>query len=81
MSTKSPECYTSDPKTKCLRDEISPGHTMLLPHEELAFARLKAGDEEQNLRIAFAKHELLIRGHCLRRIRNSIATNGARFVM
>lgn len=35
MSKKSPECYTTDPNAECLRVEVSPGHSLLLPHDEL----------------------------------------------
>jgi hypothetical protein len=68
MSTKSPECYTTDPTAKCLRIEIAPGHSLLLHHDDFAFAELKAGEKEQHLRMVFAEHEIMIRGYCLRRI-------------
>lgn len=68
MSTKSPECYATDPKAKCLRVEIAPGHSLLLHHDDFAFAELQAGEKEQSLRMVFAEHEVMIRGFCLRRI-------------
>jgi hypothetical protein len=64
MSTKSPECYATDPKAKCLRVEIAPGHSLLLHHDDFAFAELQAGEKEQSLRMVFAEHEVMIRGYC-----------------
>ena len=72
MSKKSPECYTTDPNAECLRVEITPGHSLLLPHDEFAFAELKSEDKEQSLRVVFAEHEVLIRGYCLRRIETAL---------
>jgi len=72
MSTKSPECYTTDPKAECLRVEVSPGHSFLLPHDGFAFAELKSEAKEQSLRLVFAEHEVVIRGYCLRRIETAL---------
>ena len=72
MSAKSPECYITDPKAECLRVEISPGHSFLLPHDEFAFAELKTEEKEQCLRLVFAEHEVLVRGYCLRRIETAL---------
>ena len=72
MSKKSPECYTTDPNAECLRVEVSPGHSLLLPHDEFAFAELKSEEKEQSLRLVFAEHEILIRGYCLRRIETAL---------
>ena len=69
---KSPECYTIDPNAECLRVEVSPGHSLLLPHDEFAFAELKSEEKEQSLRLVFAEHEILIRGYCLRRIETAL---------
>ena len=41
---------------------------MLLPHDQFAFAELKSEGKEQRLRLVFATHEVLVRGHSLRRI-------------
>ncbi len=72
MSRKSPECYTTDPNAECLRVEISPGHSLLLPHDDFVFAELKTEEKEQSLRLVFAEHEVLIRGYCLRRIETAL---------
>ena len=45
---------------------------MLLPHDEFAFAELKGEGKEQELRLIFAMHEVLVRGHSLRRIETAM---------
>src|SRR6266404_6693228 len=52
--------------------EISSDHSMLLPHDEFAFAELKSEGDEQELRLVFAMHEVLVRGHSLRRIETAM---------
>ena len=41
---------------------------MLLPHDQFMFARLTGDGGEQNLKLVFAVHEVLIRGRNLQRI-------------
>ena len=81
MSKKSPECYTTDPNAECLRVEVSPGNSLLLPHDEFAFAELKSEDKEQSLRLVFAEHEVLIRGYCLRRIETALQQMELAFIV
>ena len=38
---------------------------MLLPHDDFAFAELDREGKEQTLRLVFAMHEVLVRGHSL----------------
>lgn len=45
---------------------------MLLPHDDFAFAELKREGKEQTLRLVFAMHEVLLRGHSLRRIETAM---------
>ena len=45
---------------------------MLLPHDEFVFAELKGEGKEQELRLVFAMHEVLVRGHSLRRIETAM---------
>lgn len=45
---------------------------MLLPHDQFAFAELESEGKEQQLRLVFATHEVLVRGHSLRRIETAI---------
>ena len=68
MSTRTPECWANDPNAEALRIEVAPGHSMLLPHDQFMFARLTGDGDEQNLKLVFAVHEVLIRGHHLERI-------------
>ena len=68
MSTKTPECWASDPNAEALRIEVTPELSLLLPHDQFMFAELTSGGDEQNLKLVFAAHEVSIRGHYLRRI-------------
>ena len=72
MNTKSPECWATDPKAHAIRVEVATDHSLLLPHDELAFAELKSEGKEQKLRLVFALHEVILRGHALRRIETAI---------
>jgi hypothetical protein len=68
MSTKSPECWASDPQARGLRIEVSSELSLLLPHNQFIYSELTSGDEKQNLKLVFATHEISVRGHHLRRI-------------
>jgi hypothetical protein len=68
MSTKTPECWASDPNAEALRIEVTPGRSLLLPHDQFMFAELNGDADDQNLKLVFAAHEALIRGRHLRRI-------------
>src|SRR5438034_3958059 len=72
MSTKTPECWANDPQVRGVRVEISADHSMLLPHDEFAFAELKSEGKKQKLRLVFAMHEVLVRGHSMRRIETAM---------
>jgi len=72
MSTKPPECYTTEPQARCLRVETSPSRSLLLPLDQFAFAELTSEDKEQKLRLVFATHEILISGYALRRIESAM---------
>jgi hypothetical protein len=72
MSTKSPECWASDPQTNGLRIEVSLGRSLLLPHDQFIFAELTSGGNEQNVKLVFATHEVSIRGYHLRRIETTM---------
>jgi hypothetical protein len=72
MSTKSPECYTTDLQARCLRVEIVPARLLVLPLDQFVFAELISEDKEQKLRLVFATHEILISGYALRRIETAI---------
>ena len=68
MNTKSPECYATDPQAECLRVEIAPGRSLLLPLDQFAFAEFTVESKEQLLHLSFATHEIVVRGNALRRI-------------
>lgn len=68
MNTKPPECWATDPNAHAIHVEDSSEHSLLLPHSDFVFAELKTGGKEQQLLLVFATHQVLVRGHCLRRI-------------
>jgi hypothetical protein len=72
MSTKTPECWASDPNARAVKIEISPEQSLLLPFDQFAFAELKSDGKEQRLRLVFATHEVTLRGHALRRIETAM---------
>ena len=72
MSTKSTECYTTDPQARCLRVESSPGRSLLLPLDQFAFAEFDSTGKEQLLHLAFGSHEIFVHGSALRRIESAL---------
>ena len=68
MSTKQPECWASDPQARTLRVEISSERSLLLPLDQFSFSELTSEGKEQQLRLVFATHEVVVRGHALRRL-------------
>jgi hypothetical protein len=68
MSTKTPECWASDPQAPGLRVEISAERSLLLPFDQFSFSELTSEGKEQRLRLVFTSHEVLVRGHALRRL-------------
>jgi hypothetical protein len=72
MSTKSSECYITDPQARCLRIEIPKGRIYLLPLDQFAFAEFDPDGKEQLLHLSFATHEIMVRGHALRRIETAL---------
>jgi len=72
MSTKSPECYTTEPQAKCLRVELPAARILLLPLDQFVFAEMEDDGKEQVLHLSFATHELMVRGNTLRRIETAL---------
>ncbi len=72
MSTKAPECWASDASAKLLRIEVSPEKSLLLKYDQLIHAEFDNTEKEQRLRLVFATHEVVIRGHALRRIETAL---------
>jgi hypothetical protein len=56
MSTKTPECWASDPNARAVKIELSAEQSLLLPFDQFAFAELKSEGKEQRLRLIFATH-------------------------
>jgi len=46
MSTKSPECWGSDPQARGLRIEVSSEQSLLLPHNQFIYAELSSGGDQ-----------------------------------
>src|SRR5438046_6095908 len=72
MSTKSPECWASDPNARAVKVELSAEQSLLLPFDQFAFAELKTEGKQQHLRLVFATHEVSVRGNSLRRIETAM---------
>jgi hypothetical protein len=72
MSTKAPECWASDASAKLLRIEVSPEKSLLLKYDQLIHAEFEIVGKEQRLRLAFATHEVVVRGHALRRVETAL---------
>ena len=72
MNNKSPECWANDPQARAVRVELSSDRSLLLPHDEFVFSELKRESKEQTLRLVFTMHEVVIRGHSLRRIETAM---------
>jgi hypothetical protein len=72
MNTKQPGCWANDTNAHSIQVEVSSDQSLLLPHGDFIFAELKTEEREQQLRLVFATHEILIRGHCLRRIETAM---------
>ena len=71
MSTKSSECWTTDPNARALRVEASPDCSILLPFDQFLFSELNITDTGQHLRLIFASHEVTVTGTGLRRIESA----------
>ena len=81
MSTKSPECWASDPNARAVKIEVSAEQSLLLPFDQFVFAELKSEGKEQRLRLVFATHEVMLRGHSLRRIETAMQRMELSFLM
>jgi hypothetical protein len=81
MSTKAPECWSSDPNARAVKIEVSAELSLLLPFDQFAFAELKSEGKEQRLHLVFATHEVTLHGHCLRRIETGMQRMELSFLM
>src|SRR5688572_1009260 len=74
MDTKPPECFSSDPRARGLRVELSPQHSLVLPYEHFVYSELKAEKDSDTLKLLFVTHEVVVSGYMLRRVENGIQT-------
>ena len=74
MDTKPPECFSTDPRARGLRVELSPQHSLVLPYEHFVYSELKAEKESDTLKLLFVTHEVMISGYMLRRVENGVQT-------
>ena len=81
MSSKTPECWASDPNARAVKIEVSAEQSLLLPFDQFAFGELKSEKREQRLRLVFATHEVTLRGHSLRRIETAMQRMELSFLM
>jgi len=72
MDNKSLECFACDARARGVRVEISPQHSVVLPHEHFVFAEFRASDSSDLLKLVFATHEVTLGGCLLRRIENAM---------
>ena len=68
MSTKPSESWASDPQARALRVEVSSERSLLLPFDQFTHSELTSEGKEQRLRLVFSTHEVVVRGHSLRRL-------------
>ena len=70
MDTKPPECFSTDPRARGLRVELSPQHSLVLPYEHFVYSELRAEKESDTLKLLFVTHEVVVSGFMLRRVEN-----------
>ncbi len=51
---------------------MSAEQSLLLPFDQFVFAESKSEGKEQRLQLVFATHEVMLRGHSLRRIESAM---------
>ena len=68
MNKKTTESWASDPQVRSLRVEITSERSLLLPFNQFQFCELTSEGKEQRLQLVFASHEVVVRGHALRRL-------------
>lgn len=72
MDIKPVEYFGTDPKTKGVRVSVSPQVSFALPHEHFMYAEFSAGPEEDTVKLYFMSHEVVVKGHSLRRLESAI---------
>lgn len=74
MDTKPLECFSTDPRARGLRIELTPQHSLVLPYEHFVYSELKAEKESDTLKLLFVTHEVVVSGYMLRRVESGIQT-------
>jgi hypothetical protein len=74
MDSKPPECFSTDPRARGFRIELSPQHSLVLPYEHFVYSELKAEKESDTLKLLFVTHEVVINGYMLRRVESGVQT-------
>lgn len=74
MDSKPIECFSTDPRARGLRIELSPQHSLVLPYEHFVYSELKAEKESDSLKLLFVTHEVIVSGYMLRRVESGIQT-------
>jgi hypothetical protein len=72
MDSKPPECFSTDPRARGLRVELSPQYSLVLPYEHFVYSELKAEKESDTLKVLFVTHEVVVTGYMLRRVESGI---------
>jgi hypothetical protein len=80
MSTKIPECWSSDSQADGLRIELSSELCLLLPFNQFLLAELKIENKEHHLRLVFVMHEVLISGKNLKRLQIAMQKKELAFI-
>ena len=75
MDTKSPECWSCDPKTACLRVVPDAKSSFILPYAHFIYAESHSDDDGGELKLVFATHEVVLKGHLLDRLETGIAVH------
>jgi hypothetical protein len=74
MDSKPVECFSTDPRARGLRIELTPQHSLVLPYEHFVYSELKAEKESDTLKLLFVTHEVVVSGYMLRRVEGGIQT-------
>ena len=80
MNANTPECWSTDPNARSVLIELASDHSVLLALDHFTFSELTRERGEEQLRLVFASHEVLIRGNCLERIESAMQTGKLSFV-
>ena len=72
MTSKSTECWATEPQARAVRVEPVAGHSFILPYLHFVYAELTGHGHDQTLKLVFATHEVILRGRALRRVEAAV---------